>query len=189
MLNKCTKFQKNRPKHFCTIGGRRKRIIIIIKNLFLLKRNRRSFPFAWMNYVQHVKPLKKPAKLPPQPNFMLKRPQFWNFVMTLTFDLEVKFKVKGHWWLSWRPHVSILLSFEDIKEFKIFWWPWPLTLRSSSRSKVTDNFSEDPMSLSYLVMNILRNDHVLLLTRGDNSYIENIFYATIVDLNCPNIFQ
>ena len=109
--------------------------------------------------------------------------------MNLTFDLEVKFKVKCHWWLYWRPHVSILLSFEDIKEFVIFWWPWPLTLRSSSRSKVTYDFSEDPMSLSCLVLKILRNNHVLMLTRGDNSYKENFFYATIVDLNCPNIFQ
>ena len=94
---------------------------------------------------------------PPKPVFMLKKPNFWHFQMTLTFGLEVKVKVKVHWWLSWRPHVSILLSFEDIKEFDIFWWPWPLTLRSSSRSKVTDDFPEDPMSLSCFVLKILRN--------------------------------
>ena len=50
MFNKCTKFQQNRPKHFCTIGGRRKRKIIIIKDLFLLQRNSKVFPFkclAW----------------------------------------------------------------------------------------------------------------------------------------------
>ena len=41
--------------------------------------------------------------------------------MTLTFDLEVKVKVKCHWSLSWRPHVSILLSFEDIKEKPLFY--------------------------------------------------------------------